>query len=186
MTTETATKRSLITFFDSGSRWQKAGRLREYIAVTAPLGPAGVAIACVHRDAATQRWFSQVQVDGRMWPPEVRLSVEQAHGWNGGAGFWWRNFAALPEATHAAERLIQDLFCCRCWVVCHQPLRRTARTQRCTAPASTTPPSTTPTAAARKSGSVKTSGLSLCSCANGSKTKPCQNQISITPPLYAI
>ena len=109
MTTETATKRSLITFFDSGSRWQKAGLLREYIAVTAPLGPAGVAIACVHRDAATQRWFSQVQVDGRMWPPEVRLSVEQAHGWNGGAGFWWRNFAALPEATHAAERLIQDL-----------------------------------------------------------------------------
>ena len=102
MTTETATKRSLITFFDAGSRWQKAGRLREYIAVTAPLGPAGVAIACVHRDVATQRWFSQVQVDGRMWPPEVHLPVEQAHGWNGGAGFWWRNFAALPEATRAA------------------------------------------------------------------------------------
>ena len=64
MPTETETTRNPITFVGTGSRWQKAGRLREDIAISAPLGPAGFAIAIIHRDVATLRWHCQAEVDG--------------------------------------------------------------------------------------------------------------------------
>lgn len=98
---------TVITFFDSGSRWQKIGKS---LAVSALLGPGGVVACEIIRTPDAKQWTCQVIIDGLIWT-DFQLTESAESGWRNGMehGYWITEYYSLPEAAAAGERLIQAI-----------------------------------------------------------------------------